>query len=439
MKVDAHNITFAAGSVVDEAGKVFYYNGGVYRAIYDDGYSETYRKILSSSWFTDVTGVGLIDTAVVTDIELDNAKLILQHKKLSFFAHPVELTAQMHWDAANVLLRVNSELVKYGYITKDSHPWNLMADKGKFRFIDFGSIIKSNVLPANWLNEFRRYFGVPIWLASRGWHDFALEYRRQHVNGFGIKLFDLDILKKYAFYSLTKLDKLCNKPTEFFFQLGKWLDNHKPTSTSKGDWGHYPQYKISEDPLNPVLPKQKFVFDALKKAHPRTVLDCAANKGYYSEMAAKLGASVIAFDYEDYSVNECNALANREQLDITAVRMDFSYPTPPFAMGLVFQSSFERFKSEIVIAIGLVHHVCLTQGLPVKIFCEICMNYALEGIVFEYVDPTDIHVKSWPITPPCDYSLEAFITYFSNKFPNIIESYVIEDDGANRQLLFFHK
>lgn len=439
MKVDINDITFATGSVVDEAGKVFYYKGGVFRAIYNEDYSEIYQKILSSSWLGDVTAAGLIDTVVENDIEIDCVKLILQHKKLSFFVHPAEMTAHMHWDAAKVLLRVNLELVKYGYMTKDSHPWNLMIDRGVFKFIDFGSIVKAEVLPMHWLDEFRRYFGVPIWLASRGWHDFALEYRRQHVTGFGIKLFDLDIIKKCTTYSLIKLDGLRSSPVDFFPKIEKWLDNHKPSSTSKGNWGQYPQYKVSDNPLKPILPKQKFVFRNLERSRPQTVLDCAANNGYYSEMAARLGADVIAFDYEDYCVNECNALARREQLNITAVRMDFCYPTPPFAIGLAFDSSFVRFKSEIVLAIGLVHHVCLTQGLPVKIFCEICMNYAQEGIIFEYVDPTDFHIKDWPITPPSDYSLNAFIAHFSTKFPNIMDSYIVTDDGANRQFIYFHK
>src|SRR6185369_6428036 len=151
MNLDLNNIELAAGSVVDETGKVFYYNGGVYRAIYSEEYAEIYRLILSSSWFNDVIEAGLIETEVVDDLQLDGAKLILQHRKLPFFAHPVEFTSHMYWEAAYTFLKVNCALVNNGYMTKDSHPWNLMVDKGKFRFIDFGSIVKTELVPVYWL------------------------------------------------------------------------------------------------------------------------------------------------------------------------------------------------------------------------------------------------------------------------------------------------
>jgi len=436
LEIKQSEICFASGSVVDNVGKVFFYDSRVYRAIYCESIAHEYRKLLAEDWFMDVFRAGLVDTEV-SDVHLENAFLTLKHKKLSFFTHPVESTAQQHWEAAFTLVRINKELVKHGYVTKDSHPWNFMMDRGEPKFVDFGSIVPVDTIPNHWLNEFRRYFAVPLWLASRGWLDFALEYRRQHVFGFGIKLFDSGLLKKAIFHSLMKIDAFREDPEKFFSKLELWLCSHRPKKINTGNWSNYAQYTVSTSPLNPILPKQRFVYSVLDKERPVSVLDCAANKGYYSEMAARLGASVVSFDYEENCVNECNELAKNNRLDITSVLMDFRYPTPPFAMGLIFGSSYQRLKSDIVIAIGLVHHICIMQELPVSVFCNICMEYAISGLIFEYVDPDDCHVKSWNRPTPPDYSLEEFIKLFSAKFIYIYSSQWIEDENTKRKIIYF--
>ena len=129
--------------------------------------------------------------------------------------------------------------------------------------------------------------------------------------------------------------RFIGKPVSFLRQLDRWLDEHRPKKSASADWLEYPQYEIAQNPVDPVLPKQQFVLEVLKAEKPITVLDCAANKGYYSEMAARLGASVASFDHEDRFVDECLLLAQKKNLDITPVVMDFELPTPPHSVGLL--------------------------------------------------------------------------------------------------------
>ena len=189
----------------------------------------------------------------------------------------------------------------------------------------------------------------------------------------------------------------------------------------------------------PELPKPKFVFEILSKERPDKVLDFAANKGYYSKMAALLGAAVIACDYEEYCVNECLHVAQSNGLSITPALLDFKAPTPKYGMGLRGPDSFERMRSDMVLALGLVHHICIGQQIPVEIFCEICMSYAEKGIILEYVDPTDIHVQSWGVVKPKNYALESISQIIQNKFPRIIHGNPIIDGGLNRKMLYFSR
>jgi hypothetical protein len=194
----------------------------------------------------------------------------------------------------------------------------------------------------------------------------------------------------------------------------------------------------SSDPLEPSTPKQRFVFDILSSTRPDKVLDCATNKGYYAEMAARLGASVAAFDYEEFCVDECLSAAQEKQLDITPALMDFRRPTPSSGAALSYGSAYERFRSNLVLALGLCHHICIKQSLPVQMFCDICMQYATDGIVLEYVDPTDMHVAAWKRPTPLDYSLEGFRRYFAKRFPRH-KSVDIVGDGLARTMIHFFR
>ncbi len=352
-------------------------------------------NILQSDWINETFDSGLVKTSISEDILLQGSFLTLQHETIPFETHPAENTNFMHWLAAKAIVRVNLSLSKHGLILKDAHPWNVMFKKGVATVIDFGSITKSSNVSTHWFAEFKKYFCVPIWLASTRWRDYAREYRRQHTNGFGIKLFGNKYSNHIVFNRLNNSCKYLPKPRIFFEQIDEWLEEHKPLADNKENWAGYEQCGEILDPLKPELPKPKFVYEVLSSVKPRKVLDLAANKGYYSEMAAKLGAEVLACDYEEYCVNKCLNLAQKEELAVTPAVMDFNMPTPCYGLGLSGRNSYERFSSDIVLALGLVHHICITQKTPVEVFCDICMGYAKKGIILEFVDPTDKHVAAW--------------------------------------------
>jgi len=154
-------------------------------------------------------------------------------------------------------------------------------------------------------------------------------------------------------------------------------------------------------------------------------------------MAVKLGASVAAFDYEEHCIDACLSLSQRECLDITPVIMNFSLPTGNHGLCLMGDDAFTRFNSDIVLALGLMHHLCIRQNLPVNLFCDSCMKYANKGIIVEYVDPLDRHVRNWNQQIPANYSLD-YITYcFHDKFKLADSTPWITDNGLRRIILYY--
>jgi len=431
-------VSFAKVSMFDPSGRVFTYQDRIFRAIYDEGFAALCHNVLDSHWMGNVFEAGMIKTWVCEDISLAGAFLTLEHEKLPFDLHPSENTAYMHWLAAKALVATARELAKNGYQLKDAHPWNIMYSRGFPRFIDFGSLTPGSAVLDFWLDEFKKYFAVPIWLASSNrWHRLALDYRREHTHGFGLRLLGADgFLHNAMMRGLNGARRSTASPGHFFASVDEWLDHHAPVKALHGAWTNYEQAHAA-GPSNPQTAKQKFVYDILRRERPKKVLDCAANKGFFSVMAAQLGASVASFDYEESLVDACLQLAQRERLDITPAMMDFKAPTAGYGVGLCGDDALGRFQSDIVLALGLMHHLCIVQNLPVVAFCGICMKYAAKGVILEYVDPADVHVKGWNRAVPDGYSLENICRIFREKFSKVEKSELLSDDGICRYLLYF--
>lgn len=425
-------IVFDEQSIVDTS-RVFYAEGKVYRAIYDSNQALIYKNLVSSGILTEAFENGLVATKEAT-FTIPDCPLVLEHQCLNYFLHPAEMTNAMFWESAKTMIRIGKTLAIHGFILTDAHPWNLTFDKGKPVFFDFSSIAKGSSYTASWFNEFYTYFAFPLWLASTKRHHLAGEYRRQHLNGFGFSVAKSRLLKRIFFRDLFRLMKFLGDPVELFNRLENWVSSKRPLS-SQGSWDSYEQaHNFAVD--QPQTLKQKFVFDVLKTFKPRKVIDLAANKGYYTYMAEKLGAKVIAFDYESFSVDSGNSEGRGKQ--ITFCLMDFKTPTPAYGWGLVGPDAFKRFRSDIAMALGLIHHICLTQRFPVKLFCDTCAKYSKQGVILEYVYPEDIHVASWNIPIPSDYSIAHVKGYFKTHFTDFRESEIFSENGSKRQFFYFY-
>lgn len=419
----------------DQSGRISIKGDKVFRIIEDLDIIVGYRELLDWEHLEELFTIGLVRTY---ELETSNTDvMILEHKKIPFILHPNEYTNKMFFNAALMFIKLNRKLYKKGFITHDAHPWNITFDGNKPIFYDFGSIIKHNKVSKGWFEEFYSCFIVPIWLAnfSKKTFTYSKDYRREHITGFGIRLFKSALIQKILFRKFRKFERLLEDPELLFQEIINWLEEHKPIPVLPQYWSEY--YKSEKlDFTKPTSIKQRFVNDILIVERPLKVLDLASNKGYYAAMASHLGASVMAVDYEEEIVN---FLINNKTIDnkITPAHIDFNKPNAGLGTGLFWEDSFSRFKSDIVLALGLIHHICITQKVPVYLFCLSCMKYADKGLILEFVYPEDYHVSRWKNNIPKDYSLEKIKEFLHPKFPNCQMSELENTDGLKRYFLYF--
>ncbi|TRO63927.1 class I SAM-dependent methyltransferase [Christiangramia sabulilitoris] len=419
----------------DISSRIILKNNKVYRIIENKEKIFDLKSLLEDKILKNLYDAGLVNSEIIYN---DKEYMVVEHETIPFILHPCEYTDLMFWKAAKMFVNLNLELYKSGFITHDSHPWNISFFGKKPVFYDLGSILRGNEVSMGWFNEFFYFFMVPITLASKKrTRKFSKEYRREHKIGFGRTLFKSKKIEDIFFRRSRSISKFRSNPETFFKELLDWLESHKPIKPLPKYWSNYYQPSGMDFKI-PKTIKEKFVYKILKNEMPENVLDLASNKGYFAYLAASMGANVLAMDYEDEVVDSILE-ANDFSAKVTPVHMNFNEPTPSLGPALAWGNSFQRFSSDIVIAIGLIHHICITQQIPVFLFCQTIMKYAEKGIILEFVDPEDKHVKSWKKSIPKDYDIETIKYFLKNKFPNSKIKETSKEDGVNRTFIYFSK
>jgi hypothetical protein len=433
------DLQFEATSMVDPIGRVFRHQCRIFRLVKEKEAASLYHNLLNSGYIDPIFKSGLVKTWLPNDIAISSAELLLEHQRLAFMVHPAEMTNTLITDSVRMLIHLQKSLFIAGVQLKDCHPWNIMLDKGKPVYIDFGSVVEySGRFCTGWYEELKRFYLIPLWLHKVYGEKFSQEYRREHLKGFGQLFAHHTLIKECGFPQPVKSDDNIEKISQLLDDILIWLDQFTLKAEPK-QWSGYQQSGDQNDPLLPVSEKHKFVFEWLSDIQPKIVLDMAANKGFYSEVAARLGGQVICFDNEEFNVDACNTLAFEKDLNITAVLMDFLHPTPASGIGLTFPDAYQRFSADTILVLGLIHHICIGLGIPLHVFLSFILRYQPSNIIIEFVFTDDIHILPWGGKSPDDYHIDNLKTILFYAGFMLAEERLIGADGVHRAMLTFIK
>ncbi|MGB2988994.1 MAG: SAM-dependent methyltransferase, partial [Candidatus Zixiibacteriota bacterium] len=154
--------------------------------------------------------------------------------------------------------------------------------------------------------------------------------------------------------------------------------------------------------------------------NPSMVWDLGANTGLFSRIAGERGITTISFDVDPAAV-EKNYLECREQgqCNILPLVLDLTNPSPSIGWRNRERDSFvERGPADTVLALALIHHLAISNNLPVKeiadFFGKIC-----DRLIIEFVPKSDSQVQRLLSTREdifADYTQQAFERSFREHF-----------------------
>ncbi|MGH2395808.1 MAG: hypothetical protein ACRDFW_02230 [bacterium] len=344
-------------------------------------------------------------------------------------------------DAALMICDLNYALVTHGYGTQDGHPWNVLFDFTEPRFVDFGSIVPIQDFTGRWVDEwcnlFRRCWLTPLSFMSIGYPTLA-----RCVN----KALDVDepIDSLLASRWLSWFPwwyrgcrRLARKdPTAYFRAMRNRIQTISPPMrrTEWSKYFRYTGYPVHDD-VEHYNRKARTIFSLLQRLKPRTVLDIGANKGWYSILAARLGAEVVSFDTDEECVNSLYLYCRSAKHKVLPLVIDFTIPTPRHGRKVEFPSAQERLACEVSLALALVHHLVFSAHMGFERIAQLLAGFTTGHAIVEFVPARDKFVAEW-MRPGFEwYTMDNFIKAMGRTFT--LEA--VFDSDPPRQVLLFRK
>ncbi len=465
----------------DNRGQVFDADRFIFRKINKD-YLDLALDIFASYKKNNFVKLGIVDTQLAEEY----GKEFLKHEK-HIISYPYEWSVDMFKKAALLQLDLFIELDKYGFTLKDAIPANIVYKNTKPIFVDFLSILKKDsLIKEEWLFEnsktvkedlrflvfekmFFPFFFIPLFLIKRKKIKQAREMlfnRACNVLGssapnFNDLLFANGVREKItnAFEAFVYRFNTYRHKKQGFVNFCKFLKDY----IKKLDMGYsdsdYTSYYVSKkedfdfSDSSDWKEKQKSVYSVIKFDKPDTVLDLGANTGWFSELACRNGASVIATDIDEASVNFLYKYADTNNLNILPLVLSFQdllKSKQGISLGpldnnqeKLFMEPIKRIKSDLVLALALVHHLVLGQGLSIEYILKVLSQITKKTLVLEYVGWDDKLIKNEPSFfanlnkfTRDTYNLDLFVREGKKYFKSIE---LLESHPKSRTILVFRR
>jgi len=204
--------------------------------------------------------------------------------------------------------------------------------------------------------------------------------------------------------------------------------------------------------------KQKTVAKIIDLEKPNTMIDIGANTGWFSILAARRGIKVIAIDVDESSIDALYLYAKQNDLKILSLLISFDnmtrqifgmncsdleYIDRDFKAVPLYRPATERLNTDMVLCLGLLHHLVLGNGMPLADALGILSKLATKTLILEFVELHDKLIQEEPTF------FKHIDKYSSNKYNigAVIEKskqyfnycYIMDSHPKTRKLLICRK
>lgn len=245
---------------------------------------------------------------------------------------------------------------------------------------------------------------------------------------------------------------------KYIQKLYNILKNLDVTPPSSGYASYYKEKKENYDffNINTWGEKQKNVYEILNKEKPETVIDVGSNTGWFSFLAENIGANVIAMDIEEDCVNKIYLEAKDKNRRILPLLISFNdlskeyygnndespeYAGRDFKNIPLFLAPINRFKGDIVMCLGLIHHLVLGLNYSFDFIFETIIKMTKNSFIAEFISIEDKLIISEPsffkninLYDKENYNLDIFISAGSKYFKEVS---IYHSHPETRKILHF--
>ena len=366
-------------------------------------------------------------------VESPGDGVILRHPRVRVISYPHEWCGEMLHDAALLHCDLLAAVSTHGLALKDAHPWNVLFDGARPKFVDVSSIVRPEDLAGlDYLRaagphaqdrayEVLRVMFLPYFLTPLAFH---------HAGAGGAAR---SVLWRYALNGAHRDPRLGDyrgPPSDWRRLLRGWAAAWRAAADFKRARGAGSVQQLASTlgklvgTLFPPLPqsdytdyyalkkedadlrdsrtwnaKQRNAIAALDVPEVGSVLDVACNTGWYARAAALRGKRVTAVDVDGACISMLYREVRERSEDVVPLVADVTRLSPERHRqggGLLMIDAQRRLRSDAVLALGILHHLVLGSGLPLAQALQRISALASRRLVVEFVGREDEKVRAEP-------------------------------------------
>lgn len=445
----------------DPAARVVKKEDGWYRYILPD-YQKEYDHLIQSGLYRELIENKLLITH--DEIEAENndpgVYKVLRPEQIPFQSYPFEWSYSQWQRSILAFLDINITALKYGMILKDASPYNFYLKGGKSMLLDTSSFtfFKTNDFWLAYLQFCEEFLSPFALMHFNGlkWGKLSGTYLRGMPLAFVSKQlswrswFNLTCLLHIHWHSRYSRAESGGKKEQqkgfdaaklsgLFSMVRSTISSWRRPYQLKHHWSGYYENDIEAGTY--LTQKQKIVEEWLSNIIPASVIDLGANTGKFSLIAAKYAGYAVALEQDENCVDEIERKIERDELiNITALIGDLAEPAPGSGvLNREYTSIFTRGRSEMVLGLALVHHLCLSRNITLNLIAEMFSEFTTGFAMVEFIPKEDkkgARLLSNRQDIFKDYDEEHFIGEFSVYF-NLLK--VAELPDTSRKLFLWEK
>ena len=450
----------------DPSGFMFRRNGQLYRQV-NRLYQGEYDQLMASGLYENLTKDGLLITHQEVELTPEAPELaykILRPALAAFISYPYEWSFSQLKNAALATLRIEKRALAKGMSLKDASAYNIQFLHGRAVLIDTLSF-ETYQEGKPWIayRQFCQHFLAPLALMS--YCDIRLgQLLKVYIDGVPLdlaaRLLPLKTRLNFSLmthihlhaaaqqrYSDKAVDKKAVSGKVSKTSLLALIDSlqstirkltWKPAGT---EWVEY--YQDTNYSETALEHKKELVKTYLSRIAPARVWDLGANTGLFSRMANDQGIPTVAFDVDPAAVERtyldivAERKADRKAKQVTvsdtsapasniepkeyllALVMDLTNPSPNIGWQNRERDSFiDRGPVEAVLALALIHHLAISNNVPLARLADF-FHSITHWLIVEFIPKGDSQVQRLLSTRADifpDYTEQGFEQAFSSCF-----------------------
>ncbi len=408
-----------SASFRDPSGFLFQRDGVLYRQV-NRFYQQDYDLLMSSGLFDRlVKAKKLIPHAEVEKAPpvTELAYRVIQPEQVNFISYPYEWSFSQLKDAALLTLSIQKTALEYGLSLKDASAYNIQFHNGRPILIDslsfeayqegkpwvayrqfcqhFLAPLALMALVDVRLSQLLRVYidGIPLDLASR-----LLPFRSRlqfgllahiHLHASAQKKYSAAPEQAQAQAQARQVSKM--GLTGLIDSLQKTV---KALTWQAGgtEWGDY--YDSTNYTREAFDHKVQVIKEFITAVQPKQIWDLGANTGVFSRLAAEMGILTISSDIDPAAV-EKNYREMRQQKEkrLLPLVLDLTNPSPGIGWGNEERESFvQRGPADAVMALALIHHLAISNNVPLEGVAEFFASLG-NWLIVEFIPKEDSQVQ----------------------------------------------